>query len=185
MKLKKLKVCKVALVGDYESKKNLIISRYISGCFESDFSFTNGAGYASKIITFDDNNELSLDIWDTTSSEKYRGLNKLFFKDASVVILVYNITIRKTFESLKNYYYPLIQQNCPKNIILAVAANEVHLYENEEICENEGRAFADSIGAYFESVSAKHNTGIPELFMTVVKNYSELKLYDQQGRWKY
>ena len=40
------------------------------------------------------------------------------------------------------------------------------MYEKEQVNENEGKAFAERIGAFFEITSAKNNTGINELFDT-------------------
>ena len=41
------------------------------------------------------------------------------------------------------------------NVVLAVAANKFDLFENQQITENEGKDYADEIGAIFKSTSAK------------------------------
>ena len=45
------------------------------------------------------------------------------------------------------------------------------MYEKEEVNENEGKEFAESIGAFFEITSAKNNTGINELFETASNKF--------------
>ena len=164
---KKPPSCKVVLVGDSGVGKTCIISRYISGAFNQNSPSTNGASYASKLITFDElKKSISLDIWDTAGQEKYKSLTKFFYKDAAVAILVYDVTNRNSFESMKNFWYGQIQDFGSKNIILGVAGNKCDMYEKEEVNESEGKAFAESIGAFFEITSAKNNTGINELFNT-------------------
>ena len=164
---KKPPSCKVVLVGDSGVGKTCIISRYISGAFNQNSPSTNGASYASKLITFEDlKKTISLDIWDTAGQEKYKSLTKFFYKDAAVAILVYDVTNRNSFESMKNFWYGQIKDFGSKNIILGVAGNKCDMYDKEEVNESEGKAFAESIGAFFEITSAKNNTGINELFNT-------------------
>ena len=169
---KKPPSCKVVLVGDSGVGKTCIISRYISGAFNQNSPSTNGASYASKLINFEDlKKTISLDIWDTAGQEKYKSLTKFFYKDAAVAILVYDVTNKNSFESMKNFWYGQIQDFGSKNIILGVAGNKCDMYDKEEVNESEGKAFAESIGAFFEITSAKNNTGINELFDTASNKF--------------
>ena len=47
---------------------------------------------------------IKFEIWDKAGQEKYRSLAKVFYKNASVCILVYDITRRCTFDELKKYW---------------------------------------------------------------------------------
>ena len=53
---------------------------------------------------------------DTAGQEKYRPLAKLFYKDASICILVYDITNWQSFEELKKYWIEQIKAQAPKDI---------------------------------------------------------------------
>ena len=55
-------------------------------------------------------------IWDTAGQEKYRSLTKIFYKDAGVAILVYDITRKESFDEIQNYWYNQIKDHAPKNI---------------------------------------------------------------------
>ena len=46
---------------------------------------------------------IKYEIWDTAGQEKYRALAKVFYKNAAVCILVYNITRKSSLEEIKNY----------------------------------------------------------------------------------
>ena len=164
--------CKVVLLGDSGVGKTCIISRYISGAFDQNSPSTNGASYASKILTFEQlNKTISLDIWDTAGQEKYKSLTKFFYKDAAVAILVYDITQKESFENMKGYWFQQLQEFGSKSIILGVAGNKCDMYEKEEVNENDARQFAESIGAFFEITSAKNNTGITDLFMNAANRF--------------
>ena len=164
--------CKVVLLGDSGVGKTCIISRYISGAFDQNSPSTNGASYASKILTFENlNKTISLDIWDTAGQEKYKSLTKFFYKDAAAAILVYDITQKDSFENMKNYWYEQLQEFGSKNIILGVAGNKCDMYDKEEVNENEAKQFAEKIGAFFGITSAKNNTGINDLFMNAANKF--------------
>ena len=164
--------CKVVLIGESGVGKTCIISRYISGTFDSNVTSTNGASYCSKNVKYENlGKNLLLDIWDTAGQEKYKSLTKFFYKDAAVAILVYDITRRESFDSIRDYWYGQVQENGSKNIVLGIAGNKCDLYENEAVPEQEAREFADKIGAIFELTSAQNNTGINELFQNVGNKY--------------
>ena len=164
--------CKVVLVGESGVGKTCIISRFISGAFDSNVSSTNGASYASKNVQYDKlGKSLLLDVWDTAGQEKYRSLTKFFYKDAKVAILVYDITRQSSFDSLTNYWYKEVKEHGPENIVLGIAGNKCDLYEQEEVNENQAREFAQSIGAIFALTSAQNNSGINELFRDVGNKY--------------
>ena len=171
--------CKIVLLGDGGVGKTCIISRYISGQYDSASAATNGASFCSKSVNFSQlGKTLLLDIWDTAGQERYRALTKFFYKDAAVCILVYDITKRKTFDNLKSYWYEQLKENSGKNIVVGIAGNKCDLYEEEDVPENEAREFAESIGAVFELTSAQNNTGINELFMNCGYKYLDPNFVD-------
>ena len=94
---------------------------------------------------------------------------RIFLQEAKAVILVYDPTNENTFKELKEYWY---NQAKSLNAIIAVVASKCDLSE-KKVKEEEGKEFADSIGAIFASVSSKENIGITALFEKVggaVKN---------------
>ena len=160
------KSIKVVLLGETGVGKTCIIGRFINNTFENNIMSTTGASYAGKTMTFEEYQGkcIKFEIWDTAGQEKYRALTKIFYKDAAVAILVYDITRKESFTELKNYWYNQIKEVAPKNIILGVAANKCDLYDDEAVSEEEARSFANEIGAIFKLTSASTNSGIEELF---------------------
>ena len=171
---------KAVLLGESGVGKTCIIARFINGSFENNIMSTTGASYAGKTMVFEEfeGKCVKFEIWDTAGQEKYRSLTKIFYKDARIAILVYDITRKDSYEELKNYWYAQIKESSPDNIIIGIAANKCDLYDNEQVPEDEARAFANEIGAVFKLTSANTNTGIEELFRALGcrildPNYSE------------
>ena len=163
------KSVKAVLLGESGVGKTCIIARFINNTFENNIMSTTGASYAGKAMTFDEfqGKCIKFEIWDTAGQEKYRALTKIFYKDAKVAILVYDITRKDSFDEIKNYWYNQIKESAPKDIVIGVAANKCDLYDNEAVSEDEARKFADEIGAVFRLTSASTNTGIEELFKNI------------------
>ena len=157
---------KVVLLGEAGVGKTCIISQFISGVFDPDTISSLSAQFISKTIEFKDiNKTIKFDIWDTAGQEKFRALAKIFYKDAKVICLVYDITSHKSFEALKEFWY---EQQTKLNVdgdpIYAVVANKNDLYESQQVNEEEAKEFAKSINAIYQSTSAKSNSGIATLF---------------------
>ena len=98
-------------------------------------------------------------------------MNKIFYKDASICIFVYDITDIKSFNALKEYWYQEIKDSAPRNIVLGLAANKSDLYEKEVVSEEMARNLAKEINAIFMYTSASTFIGIDELFYSVGCKY--------------
>ena len=130
---------------------------------------------------------LKLQIWDTAGQEKYKAIAKLYYRDCRVAILVYDVTSKSSFESLKNWHEELIK-HAPKNIsnsiamvVLYVVANKIDLLdlligkeEEQQVPYGESAAFAKDINAKFYEVSAKTRKGVEELFRNISESVGPL-----------
>ena len=115
---------------------------------------------------------MKLDIWDTAGQERYRSVTKMFYKDADVALLVYDITSKKSFEELKNYWVNQVLETSMKKTLLCIIANKSDLINLEQVDEGEARNYAETINALFFVVSAKDSTSINEMFKEIAKKYS-------------
>ena len=109
--------CKVVLIGESGVGKTSIITRYTRNQFKSQLMATSGANFVTKnVIMEEENQSIKFEIWDTAGQERYRALAKVFYKNASVCVLVYDITRRSSFEEIKNYWVKEIKENAPQDI---------------------------------------------------------------------
>ena len=156
--------CKIVLLGEAGVGKTSIITRYISGSFSQIVMTSTGSSFVAKKIELEDKKKVKLQIWDTAGQEKYRSLAKIFYQSAAVAVLVYDITLKKSFEQIKEYWVKEIKENAPEDIIIAIAANKSDDYLNQEVTMDEGKELAKSLDALFICTSAKLGNGIDDLF---------------------
>ena len=164
---------KVVLLGEAGVGKTCIIAQFTSNVFDPDTISSLSAQFISKQIELKDIKKIiKFDIWDTAGQEKFRALAKIFYKDAKVICLCYDITNKKSFTELKDYWYEQqTKLNADGNPIFAVVANKNDLYEQSQVSDEEGKAFAKSINGIFQSTSAKSDNGINTLFENVGHRY--------------
>ena len=154
--------CKIILVGDSGVGKTSIINRYLNK-FNEKITATVSTSYYNKIEIIN-NYKLNFQIWDTVGQEQYRSLNSLFFKDAYICLMVYDITKESTFKSIKDYWYESVINNGLEGVIFGLAGNKNDLYNEEKVDKNEARELSKEINAIFKFTSAKQNVCIIELF---------------------
>ena len=108
---------KVVLKEETGIGKTSIISRYIQNQFSPVLMSTTGASFATKSIYLEEQKQsIKFEIWDTAGQERYRSLAKVFYKNAQICILVYDITRKTSFDELKKYWINEIRQNASQNI---------------------------------------------------------------------
>ena len=163
---------KIVLLGESGVGKTSIISQFIDQTFQEDLQSSTGGTFSSKTFTYDNGKILKLEIWDTAGQERYRALTKMFYKDANAAILVYDITRKRSFEELQNYWFEQIKESAPQNIMLVVDANKCDLIQEEEVDEGTARDYSKGIGAIFCTTSAKSSVGINDLFIQIARKYT-------------
>ena len=160
---------KVVLLGEAGVGKTSIIHQFTYHKFDPDCISSISAQFISKTIEYKGYGAIKYDIWDTAGQERYRSMAKIFYKDAKVIIFVYDITSESTFEGMKDYWYEQTKINCERDAILAVVANKNDLYGDQVVSDEVGQNFADDIGAIFQSTSALSDSGISKLFDNIGK----------------
>ena len=166
--------CKAVLVGDTGVGKTSLIERYVNNHYEENQQSTLVSTYTFKKVDIKKyNKSVALDIWDTAGQEVYRSLSKNFYLNASIGILVYDITRKASFESIRDYWYEQLKTFGEEKMVFDIVGNKTDLFQKEEVPENEARDFAKSINAGFHLVSCKDSVGIKDLFEDCGKKYLE------------
>ena len=161
---------KVILLGETAVGKTSIIKRYYDDTFDTNEVTTISMSYVDKIIELN-KKKYKLIIWDTIGQEKYRSISKLFLTEAKIVILVYCIDKKDTFENL-DFWYNLYKEELGDEAILGIAGNKADLLMEQVVSYQEGEKFANERGAIFAEISAKENKVTINNFMNdLVKAY--------------
>jgi small GTP-binding protein len=169
--------CKTIIVGNSGVGKTSIIQRYL-GKFEQDERSTVGASFTNKSENINGKTNL-FEIWDTAGQERFRSINSIFYQDASVCILTYDITQKKSFEDLKNYWHNAVLEQSSQNIIFHVVGNKIDLFNKEEVDKNEVDQYCEKIGAEVSLISAKdeNNAYVDMLFQKLGEKYLNSDIY--------
>lgn len=161
-------VIKVVLVGESGVGKTSIISKFTTNKFDKMCQPSLNSQYSSKILEFPEyHKSLKFDIWDTVGQEKYRSLAKIFYRDASVIILVYDITSETSFQAIKDFWYVESEKYANKKPLFVIVANKADLSKSERTNYFVGLKFAKEIKAIFTQTSASSNMGINDLFTNI------------------
>lgn len=160
---------KIILIGEPGTGKTCLINVATGNEFNENSESTLLSTYVTKNMVINEK-EYSLNLWDTAGQEKYRAMTKIFTKNSKIVIFVYAINNRNTFEEMKTYWIKTIKETLGDEPILGVVGNKSDLYLEEAVPEDEARAYADKLGVKFKLVSAKND---PNSFISFLQDLVE------------
>lgn len=96
---------KLVLIGDMGVGKTHLMERYKTGQTPQVSPPTIGVEFSTKIVYLrNGQGTVRAQIWDTAGQERYRSMVKLQYQRAQGAFMVYDVTKRGTFESIKNYW---------------------------------------------------------------------------------
>ena len=171
---KRITSIKLIIIGSVNVGKTTLLTRYATGKFQEITKSTSNASFISKIKVVN-NKKYEIKLWDTAGQEKYRSLTKIFTKEAKIALLVYSIDDKKSFNDL-NMWLNIIKETNTDKILLGIAANKADLYKKAEVTDQEGKKFAEEIGAEWRSTSSLlDDCGIDDLVDTLFNKYIEEK----------
>ena len=172
-------VLKCVLLGESAVGKSSLINRFINGTFNEDSLPIIVGCYSAKEELYEkEDTKIRYEIWDTAGQEKYRAINKIFYQDAYVNILVYDITKKPTFDALKDYWYQEVKENAPQDALIIIVGNKRDLYEIEAVEEDVVKQFCESVNALYKQTSAQTGEGVKELFEMIGKQILTSSLED-------
>ena len=158
---------KVVLLGNSSTGKSSILIRYDTQQFISTQDPTIGASFVSKKVRINDGYDVQLDIWDTAGQERYRSLLPMYYRGASAVIIVFDITDETSLKSVKNWHEEFISHN-DNNALVMIVGNKSD-FENK--CDLDTiQNYAMDKGLVYISTSAKTGHNINDLFTYIANN---------------
>jgi small GTP-binding protein domain len=92
---------------------------------------TIGVEYNTKLIEVL-GKKVQLEIWDTAGQERFHSLAPVYYRKASAVLLVYDITSRNSFERAKSWLEEL-ENNGNPNSLIVLLGNKTDLEHKREV----------------------------------------------------
>lgn len=167
------KLYKIILIGDSSVGKTNILSRYVSNDFTYESKCTIGVEFATNTLNLDDN-VIKIQIWDTAGQERFRSITRAYYRSTDGIIIVYDITNRKSLNNVK-YWMNEIHQNSSDGTVRALVGNKSDLSSLRQVSTEEGIYVANEYGLCFMETSALDGNNINKLFQELAQN-----IYDRQ-----
>ena len=165
------KLLRIILLGDSAVGKTCFIKRFFRNEFDINSMTTIGITEESKIIKINDI-ICTLKIWDTAGQERFKSLPKNLYRNADGILLVYDVTSRKSFENISKWIKTIteninIDKASKKYPIIYVLGNKIDL-RGREVTREEGEKYVKEKEMKFMEISAKMNVNINEVVMDMV-----------------
>ena len=167
---------KIVLLGDVSVGKTSIASRYCKNSFNDHHINTIGGAYQQQKVVLNNGAMVKLHIWDTSGQERFRAMTNLYYRDAQVAILTYDITNESSFNSIEFWIKELRYKVENENMILCLVGNKCDVNINErKIMTNKGKNYANENNMIFYETSAKTGEGVKDLFVTIANKVYEMQ----------
>ena len=98
-------------------------------------------------------------------------MTKIFLKGAKIVILVYDITNKNSFDEL-NFWIKSVEELLGTEPTLGLVGNKIDLFDKQQVSKEEGKKLANEIGAVFAETSAKEDAkGFQDYITKLVETF--------------
>eukprot|EP01087_Luapelamoeba_hula_P008261 TRINITY_DN205_c0_g1_i1.p1 TRINITY_DN205_c0_g1~~TRINITY_DN205_c0_g1_i1.p1 ORF type:complete len:244 (-),score=50.90 TRINITY_DN205_c0_g1_i1:74-706(-) len=158
---------KLLLIGDSGVGKSCLLLRFSDDIFTESFISTIGVDF--KIRTIDvDGKRFKLQIWDTAGQERFRTITSSYYRGAHGIIVVYDITDAKTFESITKWLEEIDAFAGP-TVLKLLVGNKCDRESERAITAQKGSELAGSLGIPFIETSAKTTINVEEAFLRLTR----------------
>lgn len=153
------------IVGDTGVGKTSILHQFVN----EDFRVHNIKPTIGVALyrTYFDMAEKRVELWDTSGEERFFSVTPNYYRRAHGVLLVYDITRRKTKERLNHWLYE-IRQHCREDPVIILIGNKNDLNSERMVEYDEGLQYATNEGLLFAETSAKSYEDLHKAFQTLV-----------------
>ncbi|KAF8014687.1 hypothetical protein BT93_H0484 [Corymbia citriodora subsp. variegata] len=158
---------KIVLIGDSAVGKSNLLSRFALDEFDINTKATIGVEFQTQVVEID-GKEVKAQIWDTAGQERFRAVTSAYYRGAVGALIVYDITRRITFESVKRWLGEL-DTHCDTTVARMLVANKCDLNNIREVSTEEGKALAEAEGLFFMETSALDSTNVQISFEIVIR----------------
>ena len=162
---------KILLLGDTSVGKTCFLKRYTDNTFQDAYLSTIGFDYKFKIVTLENGKKARVQLWDTAGQERFRTIAKSYYKGAHGIILMYDVTNRKTYDNIRKWLNQ-IKEQAKKTICIVLIANKIDS-DGRIVTKEEGERLAKESNLEIFEASAKEKINVNEAFERIIENISE------------
>jgi len=160
---------KILVIGDSGVGKSSILVRFTDDEFEDGRACTIGVDFKTKLLDLSaEQHKINLNIWDTAGQEKFRSLTSSYYRGTHGIILVYDVTKRKSFESITHWLNEVNLYSTNSDVCMLLIGNKIDKPERE-VSREEGSKFARQHNMLFVECSSKTRLGVDQGFDDLVQ----------------
>uniref|UniRef100_A0A1E1X4T6 Ras-related protein Rab n=1 Tax=Amblyomma aureolatum TaxID=187763 RepID=A0A1E1X4T6_9ACAR len=94
---------KILVIGELGTGKTSIIKRYVHQFFSHHYRATIGVDFALKVVEWDENTLIRLQLWDIAGQERFGNMTRVYYKEAVGAFIVFDVTRSQTFEAVRKW----------------------------------------------------------------------------------
>lgn len=159
---KPIYIHKLVLLGSSCVGKSSILLRFIKNRFNQQECSTIGASFLTSKIVLDDC-IIKFEIWDTAGQERYHSLVRLYYRNASVIFVTFDVNCYTSYMTAKAWIVEL--KKCgPENAFIVLVGNKVDIIGLSRIRAELVNEYAIENNIPYIETSAKTNYNIEKLF---------------------
>ena len=163
---------KILLLGDSTVGKTCFLLRYVDDSFLDLHMATIGLDYRLKTLILEEQKIVKVQLWDTAGQDKFRAITRNYYKGASGIILIFDVTNVKSYENIKKWINE-IKEEISEKVKIVLIGNKIDNVQERKISKEQGDKLASEIGVKFFETSAKTGEGINESVFFLVKKIFE------------
>jgi small GTP-binding protein len=159
------------LLGDSGVGKSSVLLRLTDNKFDAleDIN-TVGIDYGLHSVHID-GHKVRIQIWDMAGQERFLPIALAYLDKVSVIVLMYDISARHTFEDIQNYWLPRIRSHITsRHIKIVLVGNKSDKFDMRQVSTIEANDFASQEHMWFYEISAYDGTYIHNIFQDVSRD---------------
>jgi small GTP-binding protein len=165
-------VFKLVLIGDSNVGKTSIFDSYINHEFPTSHRPTLGVEFGFRQFKGPEGTStVKLQLWDTAGHERFKSITRSYYRGASMLALVYDITKRESFVSLRDWVADIKESIgvIPSCVLIGNKVDKANKGQRQ-VTPEEVAEFAAKLGCSNNpvEVSAKTGEGIERLFESLI-----------------
>lgn len=91
---------KILVIGELGTGKTSFIKRYVHQFFSQNYRATIGVDFALKVLNWDQNTIIRLQLWDIAGQERFGNMTRVYYKEAVGAFIVFDVTRNATFDAV-------------------------------------------------------------------------------------
>ncbi len=168
---------KLVVVGDPGVGKTSTILRFTDNAFLRTYVPTLGVSITEKLFNAQ-SGVIEMILWDIAGQAKFETMRRHFYQGSEAILLIFDLTNRKSFTSIKNWYHD-VMNNMEKHhhqMVGYIFGNKSDLTEVRKVKLVEALALAKELNLKYIETSALTGKNVEYAFYDIAETVVKLRL---------